>query len=403
MDVYLLDSVFSPVEVIDEFESGVWTERFTEAGDFKLVLPASTKNVNRFNLGSFLRSSVSRDVMRIETQEIDAGSMTLSGRSMEVILENHSLPPDFVYTETTYPADHIYRLALAIKTSVEGLYNFANVGKLKFGDTGGMSGTQYKEALNGGGVSFYSQILELAKKYNVGLRVFPETAAGANGLFESKDFLFSTYVGVDRTGLDPSSPIIPVIFSPALDNFRDIKDLRSVANTLDQVWVYPPKDLRVSFETKYPNEGGVIRMHRDSSQVHHNDFILVTDRVGWRTRRRSIVAEEIKANMIGARGGGQPTLAQLMRQVGARELAKNKKTHVVDGDVIPTENFKYRRDYQLGDLVQLAPDAFNGTAVAAMLSEYIFSDDGSGEYEYPTVVVPQDPPQADGAEASTYD
>ena len=45
MDIYTLDENFLRQDVVDEFHSVVWTERYTKAGDVNLVVPINAKNV----------------------------------------------------------------------------------------------------------------------------------------------------------------------------------------------------------------------------------------------------------------------------------------------------------------------------------------------------------------------
>ena len=43
MDLYVLNTAFDTVAIIDDYESFNWTDRYNEAGDFELVLLVTTE------------------------------------------------------------------------------------------------------------------------------------------------------------------------------------------------------------------------------------------------------------------------------------------------------------------------------------------------------------------------
>ena len=45
MDVYVLDSNFKKLDVVDAYESIIWTTRYYTSGDFELYLPATNEYV----------------------------------------------------------------------------------------------------------------------------------------------------------------------------------------------------------------------------------------------------------------------------------------------------------------------------------------------------------------------
>jgi hypothetical protein len=63
----------------------------------------------------------------------------------------------------------------------------------------------------------------------------------------------------------------------------------------------------------------------------------------------------------------------------------NKFTKVVDGEIVPDIQFKYGVHYYLGDVVELQGNS--GIVQNARVTEYIRTQDESGERAYPTVTV----------------
>src|SRR4051812_3326312 len=93
MEVYILNSLFQRVDVVDKFESFIWTERYSGWGDFELHLHSTLENRNKFPTGIRLGLNESNYVMEVENIEDslnDNGSQMLivKGRSLEKILED---------------------------------------------------------------------------------------------------------------------------------------------------------------------------------------------------------------------------------------------------------------------------------------------------------------------------
>ena len=91
MEVYTLDSLLRRENVVDKFESLIWTERFAAAGDFELTLHSTLASRTLFKEGTQIAINESYRVMTVETiqDNIDADGkamLTLRGSSLEVIL-----------------------------------------------------------------------------------------------------------------------------------------------------------------------------------------------------------------------------------------------------------------------------------------------------------------------------
>jgi hypothetical protein len=138
MELYILDESYRRTEVVDRFESLVWTERFQSYGDFELTLFSSIQAQNLFSYGTKIATNKSHRVMivnEIENKTDTEGRkiLTIKGSSLEktlmdrvashalsdltsilkgvvtisdndtLTLENHGLlDGDFVYFKTFY-------------------------------------------------------------------------------------------------------------------------------------------------------------------------------------------------------------------------------------------------------------------------------------------------------------
>jgi hypothetical protein len=45
MEVYILDSLLRRTEVVDQFESCIWTERFSEHGEFEIDIKSTIDGI----------------------------------------------------------------------------------------------------------------------------------------------------------------------------------------------------------------------------------------------------------------------------------------------------------------------------------------------------------------------
>lgn len=92
MDLYLLDKSRTPIYIIDDYVSLVWTERFQEPGEFELRLKPTRLLFSDFKVGYYLTKSDSSDAMIIEYRELSNDSeegkfLDIKGRSVSSILD----------------------------------------------------------------------------------------------------------------------------------------------------------------------------------------------------------------------------------------------------------------------------------------------------------------------------
>ncbi len=72
-----------------------------------------------------------------------------------------------------------------------------------------------------------------------------------------------------------------------------------------------------------------------------------------------------------------------LNQEAANALINNTYTITVDGTVVPQSKYQYGRDYFLGDTIEL--EGTVGGLQKALVTEYIRSQDNTGETAYPTL------------------
>jgi hypothetical protein len=91
----------------------------------------------------------------------------------------------------------------------------------------------------------------------------------------------------------------------------------------------------------------------------------------------------VKADDVSDPAG--PGLSAILQQKGREALAEAQRTYVLDGEITKYGMHKYRRDYFLGDLVEMRNS--DGATNYMRVTEHIFASDAEGERSYPTLAV----------------
>lgn len=357
MEIYTLDPLFRREKVVDKFESLIWTERWQGIGEFELILPQSFQTRDYFKANTWLALNETYRCMGVETLEdyIDDEGRQLTkvtGRSIEKVLDDRvafnvksdltahptwdiTLAPmaaalkvfnDICRDGTVDTHDVIPYLAA---TSIFPADTLAVVTDLI---TFNLEPQSVREAVQG-----------IAELYDFGYRLVRN--------LDTSQLVFNVYAGSDRTSGQVVYP--PVIFSAELDNFSQPHQLDSVNGSKNIAYVYSP----VGFTQVVPDDV-------DPNTEGFERQILV-----------------VKADDI-----TDPTPAvatALMRQRGLQELSKYRNFGLFDGEVTQYSQYKYDRDYYLGDLIETRNSS--GFANYMRVSEQIFVSDSEGDRSYPTL------------------
>lgn len=357
MEVYILDDSLRRSEVVDRFESLIWTERYTAYGDFELVTHSTSANRAFFPMGTRLALNESTRVMQVNTIEnkLDADGkrmLTISGKSLESILDDR-IATDSVLGTTAHP-----------KWNLGGTP--ANIARTIFNTicrTGYPSSTERIPNLEAiipnppytrpepsdiinvslEPTTVYKAIQDICNAYDIG---FSLVRIGDTGKLR-----FSIYTGDDRTLYQTNFK--PIVFSHELDNLENITELNSDATYKNTCYVFTKTGVQVYYAPGIdPTVSG---FERRSTMIKYD---------GDET------------------GAALTTIAQ---QMAYDELANSRKVTAFDGEIPQRGSFKYGRDYFLGDLVELRNS--DGVSSQMRVTEQIFSSDQEGDKSYPTLVV----------------
>ena len=194
MEVYLLDNSFNTVGIIDNCITLEAAKRFFSPGEFRMTL----KGKAHLSSAYALYEPVSKSCFIIEGYEEEGGKTTLSGRSLEALLEKRILDGRGRYSGN---AEKAVRLAVEKSTSGE-----RSLSGMILGDVSGLEGEGYFE-------SDYRNLSEFA--YST-LRTF---GAAYRVELSGNTPVFIVVTGKDRSRNQTQNT--PAVFSESMGNVTD--------------------------------------------------------------------------------------------------------------------------------------------------------------------------------------
>ena len=437
MELYTLDAQLRRAAVIDRFESMIWTERYSEWGDFELHIFSTPEMRRLLPTGTLLAMSDSYRVMKVELVENSVDSedrkmLKITGRSLEAILDERVARNNFADLTTTPKwsitgtpgaiARWIFNQICRTNALVpDDQIPFLVAGSLF--PPGNVEEPSEEITIEVSLTTVYKAIKEICDAYDLGFRLLRN--------FDTSQLYFDVYSGNDRTTLQ--NVLAPVVFAPNLDNLTNISEVTSTGNYRNVAYVYHPIGVQIvtgdgvsveveGFErrvlavdasdikvpdrpyelaadqtaavNKYvgfndaPEELKVsMRKLTQKTRLNQTDFNNITTAM----THASLTAAE-RTSITNARtvswnyNTDESTYINAMLQLRGRdELSKNRSVQAFDGELPITSPYRYEVAYQLGDKVEMRND--DGVTNQMRVTEQIFVSDSSGERAYPTLVI----------------
>lgn len=359
MEVYILDSLYRRDQVVDKFQSLIWTERYSAAGDFELHLPSILENRRRFVPGVRLACNTSYRVMTVETVEDSTDSdgrkmMKITGPSLEDILDDRvargtlgdlTATPKWALTGT--PGNIMRQIFHDI--CVTGILDAGDKitsvieDSIFPPDTIAEPSDEYTVELELATV--YKAEKDLADLFGLGFRLIRHPVTSL--------LYWDVYSGSDRTTQQNTLPA--VVFSPELDNLQNIKELTTINLYKNVAYVFSPVG-------------------------HEIVYALDVDPTVEGFERRVLM---VRADDITDEDG--PTASAKMIQRGKEELGKNRRFSAFDGELSQRSQYKYGVDYNLGDLIEMRNT--DGNTNYMQVTEQIMTSDEEGDKSYPSLSI----------------
>lgn len=349
MEVWILDTDFSSVSVLDTFESFIWTDRYREYGDFEIFAFPTSQLINDAKDDFYLYNPASEHTMIIEhhevTTDIEEGPrFIVTGRSLESLLTRR-----IVWNQTTISGS----LQNGIKKLITENFISPEVSERKitnfvFVDSTDPEITKLTHEQQYTGDIVYDVIVDLCNTYDIGFKITLN--------IDKKRFEFSLYKGKDRSYAQETNPY--VIFSPNYENIinsdytHSIKDYKNV--------------------TRIGGEGvGVDRKmatYGNASGLNRREIFTDARDISSKTDDGEVLSDQDYLN--------------LLQQRGKENLSEYAVKEGFEGEVEASKMFIYGRDFFLGDCVQVQNEF--GMSGTSLVSEIVFSQDKDGESVFPT-------------------
>ena len=378
MEAYILDDKLRRIEIVEQYESFVWTERYVSRGDFVLDVPPNISESRYLTKGTLLACDKSDRVMVIKSVENSVSAegvrlLKVTGPSLETVLDERPNRYTELLAGTTNDG---HPLILGGSGGVGGagatpaaiarqLFSDICITNTAFGNADRIPNIQAGAYYSTVGAipeptdtpvmqteidTLYGTIKNICDTYRLGFRLVRiEDAVPSNPAM----LYFEVYTGFDRTSGQSALPA--VIFSSALDNLTDTSDFSSIAGLKNVAYVFAPNGSRVVY-----GEGVSTAISGFDKKVLIVNASDITD----------------------AAGAG---LNAKLDQRGMEELAKYRVIVGFDGQIPQDSSLIYGVHYKLGDLVEQRSDT--GALNIMKVTEQIFTSDKEGEKSYPTLTV----------------
>lgn len=379
MELYTLSRGFLKQQVIDKFNSAIWTERYYGDSDAQLVVPATPDMIQLLIPGTFLGLEGSNEVILIDDYDIKAGALTVKGSGLCPFLNNRFIRAtaaheDQYWTLGPWPAGQIMAYIVqqmcmysnytngAINIGIPNAYRFIIPG-LELG-TWDLSNVTTIAVPYG---PVFDALKDIGTTYQIGQKLYLESADDSGFVLK-----YQTYQGLDRTSIQSVNPAVR--FSPQFDSLTNIEELQSMVNFKTLAYSFAPSNPDGLATT--PGSAGISGESTTELAPTGDTF------VGFDLRAIMTFEDDISTDQV---GGNPATLVSILNSRASTALQNNKFVKSVDGEVTPLTQFQYGRDYNMGDIVEMQGNS--GTIQRARITEYIRSQDNTGERAYPTVAV----------------
>lgn len=442
MEVYVLNANLSIVGILDDYNSLIWTERYAEAGDFELNLPASSYHVELLQQDRYLQIRDSKELMIIESISIKdenrAKKMTVTGRSLVSILDRRVVLGARYFNMETEEAQNdknVWDIGKAlvdenmahpetnpIKDYPEGgipysdenlvryhelFHNNRKVSKLGFiepnnvdldpyGKINSSDLTKVKRpiGLQFNGEVIYDGIKSLCDKYHLGFRIIYDYGT-------ESPFKFYIYDGQNRTQNEQpertdGTKNIPVILAPRFDNIAKI----SYSSTKQgfKSLLFGKGYTQGYKESEDPESQKLEKLTPDPYVIVDCYGRVVTNEQQIPEEPSGLELRELMADLSNdvvmdssTADGEYSELTDAQYQKVLENRAKdvlndnNKALEAFDGEIINNEQYKVKRDYDLGDIIEMNDDL--GHSKWMRVVEVIYSHNSSGYKIYPTLAL----------------
>lgn len=282
-DVWILDSNFQKLGLIDDYTSLIWSRRYYEVGDFELYVRVTDKNLRLLNVDlsttvRFIMRNDTKEVMRIEKIEISTDAeegdfITASGRDLRCLLYQRVTNEEIILGETLASPVTGGTLNSDTVKITEAIYTMVNYNLYNPSDT---KRKMPRFTVQTNTIDVGTSAMKIDVGENVGEKVEElcnDFRIGWKAEWNGSQIVFTCYEGADRTS--------EVIFSEEFSNlikFTNTENLEDFYNTMILFNEYTDEDGNEieSAPVTFGDESGMTRFEKSFSGSEDLDVPTTT-------------------------------------------------------------------------------------------------------------------------------
>lgn len=349
MEFLILTDKNIDVQVLDSFESFIWTDRYSDWGDFEAYLAPTMANLSFLQQDYYIWYAESEHSMIIEDIRItsdaeDGNKLLVTGRSLESILERR-----IIWEQTILTGN----FQTAIKRLIdESIINPTNqkriIPKFRFEYSTDPVITVLTIDAQFTGTNLFEAIKKLCDANNLGFKVV---------FSETDEFVFSLYSGIDRSYNQILNPY--VIFSPTFENlinsnyFASKRGLKTVTLVAGEGEGLERRKVEVAIESGAGEGLGRREMYTDARDISSNNGEVSDDKYN-----------------------------EQLIQRGKNYLAENIVVKAFEGQADTLSGYVFNEDFFIGDIVQIENEF--GIEATSRVTEIVSSQNVEGFQALPT-------------------
>ena len=348
MDIYVLNSSFEKIGIIDDYQSVIWTIRYFSPGDFEVYIPAKRELLDLMKVDYMLVRDEDciedeyHNVMLIRNIEIQSDAETgdnliITGQCLKSIVARRVVANQ---TNLSGTVESCLR-TLITQNLISPTDSDRAINNFILGTDGELTAASMTMQITGANLA--EAMAEICATYGYGWDVF----------IKGSNLVFYLYEGKNRSFDQSANP--HVVFSTEYDNLLS-SDYKENRDEFANVAIVAGE-----------GEGTARKKAVVGTASGLSRFEIWVDERNTSSNDGEITPTEYQ---------------ELLEQAGAEKLAETRITTEFSGEVLPDVNFVYKRDYFLGDIVQIENDY--GISEPARITEIIASADENGLTVIPT-------------------
>ena len=326
MDLYIHDlETLGIKNIIDDYTSLIWTRKYNDVGDFELTAPLSSNNYEALKLNNIIRKEGDDEGGLIESIEIkqDAkgeNTIVVKGRSLSCLLNFRVLYNHLDYTGTI--ENLIYKLVYEMLGDKENASHRA-INNFRVITDKNSTEEIHRQYM---GDNLGDLVSTLVKEKGEGYKVI------LNVKDKSLDFIL--YEGIDRSIDQVLNEV--VVFSQEYENILNLTYYKSSSTFCNVAYIL--------------GEGEIEEKLTGFSSVDYKNL-----------QRREIYVDGSSIRRENDEGYTytRDEYMKLLEDRGLEVLAENSLIESLEGTLTPVNTFKYRIDYNLGDIITIVDKKLN--------------------------------------------